>query len=259
MTTGALVTASLLTMLAAAHSTLGETGFVKPLLNAEWTIGELPRPVANRLLRGAWHLTSVAWLAMAVIAVGGTALTAIAVASLVSGIVIIAVSPAHFAWPMFLIAGGAGLRADGALPDLALDIGAWLTVAALVCAAALHVYWAVGGTVLLDAAVPTTEIGNNHTFSPGPLLTVAVAGLLLGYAGLVALVVTDAGPATWDPPVIRWLAMGGVAVLAARAVGDGRYAGFSKKYRDSDFGRMDDQYFTPLIVSLALGATGALL
>lgn len=259
MTTGSIITAAMFALLAAAHSAAGESGFVKPLINAEWSITELPRPLANRLLRGAWHLTSVAWLAMATIAVGGTPLAAIAVAALVSGVVILVVGPGHPAWPLFMIAGGAGLYTENLLGDTLLRIGGGLTIAAVSAAAGLHMYWAAGGNALRDAVVPTTRDGGDQTFSPGPVATLAVAGLLIGFAGLLTITVGDLGPASWDPPIVRWLIIAGIVVLALRAVGDGRYAGFSKKHRSSRFGRMDDLYYTPLVVGIAMGAAGVLL
>lgn len=259
MTAGSIVTAVMFAMLAAAHSAAGETGFVRPLLNAEWTIAELPRPAADRLIRAAWHLTSVAWLAMAVIAIGGTPLTAIAVSALVSGLVMLFLVAGHPAWPAFLVAGMAGLRAEGVLVDTTLQITGAITIVALLSAAALHIYWAAGGTAARDAAVPTTEDGGTPTFSPGPMATLSVAVLLVGFAGLLGTLIATVGPATWDTPIVRWMVMAGIAVLAARAVGDGRYAGFSKKFRDSAFGDMDDRFFTPIVVFIALGAAGTLL
>lgn len=259
MDSGSMVMAGMFALLALAHSAAGETGFVRPLLNADWTIAEVPRPIANRLLRGAWHLTSVAWLAMAVIAIGGTPLTAMAVAALVSGVVIFLVTPAHFAWPLFIIAGGAGLEAEGLLTTAAIQIIGGMTIIILGAAALVHLYWAAGGRALVDAAIPTTEDNAKPTISPGPVATAAVAAVLTGFAGLLVAELTDLGPAGSDTPVVRWLIMAGIAVLTARAIGDGRYAGFSKKFRDSAFGEMDDRFFTPIVVTIALGATTVLL
>ncbi len=50
-----------------------------------------------------------------------------------------------------------------------------------------------------------------------------------------------------------------IVVLSLRAIGDTKVAGFTKTVRDTAFSRADDQYFTPLITFIALGATAALL
>lgn len=253
MTVGSIVAAVLLGGLAVAHSFAGETGLIRPLVHADWEIDEVPRWAANRLLRTAWHLSSVAWLAMGTIAIGASPVVAISVAAIVSGLMMLIGLAGHPAWPMFLLAGLAGLYSEDKLATEALTAAGVVAIIALLALAATHVYWAVGGKRGIDAAVPTTRAGEK-TFSPPPLMTMAVAGLLAGFAGLISLVlVAD------EPAPVRWLVLAGVAVLAARAIGDGRYAGFTKKDRDTTFGRMDDRYFTPLCVFLAIGATAPVL
>ena len=112
-------------------------------------------------------------------------------------------------------------------------------------------YWAVGGTWMLDRASPKVE---GSDFSPGPALTLLVAGALAAFATLVGLVAFGnvAQP-------VRWLTIAGTSVLAVRAIGDGRIVGFTKADHETLFGRADDQHFTPLITFLALGATAALM
>ncbi len=253
MAIASILAALLFGGLALAHSLAGETGFIRPLVNADWEIADVPRWAANRLLRTAWHLTSVAWLAMATIAIGASPVVAISLAAIASGLMMLVGLAGHPAWPMFLLAGLAGLYSEDLLGSAALTTAAAVTIVVLLAMAALHGYWVAGGTAGLDAAVPTTVEGQK-TFTPPPLLTAAVAALLIAFAGLIAMVAfTD------EPAQTRWLVLAGAAVMAARAIGDGKYAGFSKKERDTTFGRMDDQYFTPLCVMLAIGATAAVL
>jgi len=104
---------------------------------------------------------------------------------------------------------------------------------------------------MLDRALPHVE---GSDFSPGPLLTLAVAVALATFAALISIS-SFGDPST----LVRWLVIGGVAVLTIRAVGDKKVAGFTKQDRSTLFAQADDRYFTPLIVFLALGATGALL
>jgi len=81
-----------------------------------------------------------------------------------------------------------------------------------------------------------------------------VAGTLGVFAALVLLAGFGASPGP-----IRWLVGIGIGVLTIRAVGDNKVAGFTKQDHESLFGKADDQYFTPIVVFLALGATAALL
>ena len=105
--------AALLVALGIAHSTLGERYILVRLFRHE-----LPRLFGSdwftrRTLRFAWHLTSVAWigLAVALVQLGGVdplasrrwALLAIAGTFLVSGVVAAAASKGrHLSWIAFL-------------------------------------------------------------------------------------------------------------------------------------------------------------
>ena len=248
-----LLTAGLLVALALAHSVAGETGFIRPILAADWTIAEVPRPAANRLLRVAWHLTSVAWLALAVIAIDGGALAAISVAALASGALMLIGVAGHPAWPVFLVAGLSGLYADGLLTSSVLAVGAAVAVVTCAALAVVHVYWALGGRRLTDGVVPTTTDGDD-TFTPGRLVTLAVAALLATFGALIAVAAS-----TDQPWLVTAGVLGGVGVLSLRAIGDGRYAGFTKKERNTRFGRLDDAWFTPLVVLLAIAASASVL
>ncbi|MGH1489310.1 MAG: DUF3995 domain-containing protein [Acidimicrobiales bacterium] len=251
MTTSQLVTAGCLAMLGVAHSALGETDILRPLFAAEWRT-TMPRWAVVKILRFAWHLTSVAWFALAAIVLGADPLVAVGVMSLVSAASIFVMLRGHLAWPLFLLAGLAALygsQAFGSSVLLVISVG---TAGVVLAAAGLHVYWAVGGRWLIERASPTTP-GNTKS-QPGPFITLVVAVVLAAFAGLILMTAFDSGP-----PALRWLVAIGVAVLTVRAIGDNRVVGFSKKIRDTAFGRADEQYFTPLIVFLALGATAALL
>lgn len=158
----------------------------------------------------------------------------------------------HLSWPLFLLAGLAALRADGSLGESWLRAGAIASAVALVVAAGVHVDWASGGRWVLDRALPTGR-RSGRVFAPGRRLTLTVAGAFLAFAALIIAVVEGRGPGA-----LRWLVGAGVGVLALRAVGDTKVAGFTKTVRDTPFALADDRWFTPLVVFLALGAVGAL-
>lgn len=246
------VTAACLVLLAIAHSVLGETGILRPLLAATWTI-EVPRWATERILRFAWHLTSLAWLALAAIVLGGSPLRFVAVMSLASAAIIFVMLRGHLAWPLFLLAGLAALRSDGLLDGGWLRAGALAAAAVLVAAAGLHVYWAFGGRWMFDRAAPPAT-GSGASFQPGRALTLLVAVALAVFASLVVAVADQRGPS-----FVRWLVGVGTAVFTIRAIGDTKVAGFTKSVRDTAFAEADDRWFTPTIVFIALGAAGALV
>jgi hypothetical protein len=116
----------------------------------------------------------------------------------------------------------------------------------------LHVYWALGGRLLLPQVLPSRPDSREPTFEPGRL-----------GAGVVALALTHAlytlGTLTnlWNAPlsfeVTRYAAYVWTAILGARVVGDFRFVGLFKRVRKTAFGRADDWLFTPICVLIGVG------
>lgn len=173
--------------------------------------------------------------------------------ALISGVILFAVKRSHLAWPVLLACGLAALHGGGWLPSQVLVTLALLAAALAFGVAALHVHWSFAGTRKGTAAVPSLPNGQ-PLFSPGPLACIAVAVALstLTAALLWAVFVPTVA---WPLRTVLTLAL---IVLTLRAVGDGRFVGFSKRVRDTAFGRADDALYTPLVVLLCLGAASAL-
>lgn len=248
-----ILVAIIFAVLAVAHTVLGERGVIRPLLAADWDIDGLPRWAADRLLRFAWHLPTVAWLALGGVMLGWSPFLMVALGAAGTALLILIALPGHAAWPLMALAAGAAWWADGSLTESVLRATGLVTAAVLVGAALLHVYWAFGGTWITDRVYPPRP-GKGPSAVPGRWLTLAVAVLLGGFAGLVA---TAASGET--AMAVRWLVAAGTAVLVVRAVGDGKTAGFTKSDRSTAFAVADDRYFTPLVVFLSMGATSAFL
>lgn len=240
--------------LALAHSVLGEQAIVRPLETAEWEPDDIPVWAAVRLVRVVWHLVSIAWLAFGAIALGANTMVALGVAGLASAALMAIPLPQHGAWPVFLVAGLVALREGGALPNNAVQVIALVAAAVLAGLTVLHVGWAFGRGPGLENVTPTHADGTPAMRAPSRALTLAVAGLIATFAGLLVARVVGAGPDS-----IRWLVAAGAAVLAVRAIGDGKVAGFTKKHRESRFGYLDDRVFTPLCVMLSAAAASLAL
>lgn len=119
----------------------------------------------------------------------------------------------------------------------------------------LHFYWAFGGKWGFDKSIPVNEQGVK-LFEPKALECAVVGfGLLLfvGYYLLKANFI--------EVPVPQWLMdySGWVisAIFLIRAIGDFKYAGFFKRFKDTDFGRMDSKFYSPLC--LLIGSIGIAL
>ncbi len=244
-----------LVALAAMHSFLGERRILVPLLAQTWTVA-VPRPAADRILRFAWHITSIAWLGLAAAVVGLSPGLVVGLVCLPTAAIVFGSLRTHPAWPIFLLAGLAGLETGDVLPPEVRTLGGVVATAGLAGAAALHWYWVAGGRWLADRVIPTAapSAADHSPSLPAAWLTalVAIALMIMTLIVGAATAGMDLGPAR----VIGWV---GVALMAARVVGDGRFVGFTKSVRVTAFSRADDLVFTPLLVALVVGATGGLL
>jgi hypothetical protein len=116
--------------------------------------------------------------------------------------------------------------------------------------AGLHVFWAFGGSWAKGAAIP--ELNGKRVFTPSRAVTLLVAAALL-IAAACALVRGEVMSAS----EVRSLAQVGCWVLAAvfgvRAIGEGKYVGFTKRVRNTSFARNDTRFYSPLCALLAVG------
>jgi Protein of unknown function (DUF3995) len=126
-----------------------------------------------------------------------------------------------------------------------LEASTFLGAGVLASLGALHVSWARGGTWGSAAVIPTTSEGR-PLFSPSPRATYAVGAALAAASGLYCGTAAGRRP-SW---VFRIGTFGAAIVLLARAVGDGRRVGFTKRIRDTPFARRDTFAFSPLCALL---------
>jgi hypothetical protein len=112
-----LIAGVLAVFISAVHSWLGEQKLIGPLLALEHREGPLARSFMRRLVRFAWHITSVAWtgmgLALAMLArsplepTGRFMAGVIGATFLVMGLMtLIAGRGRHLAWLVFLAIAG---------------------------------------------------------------------------------------------------------------------------------------------------------
>lgn len=246
------ISAGALLLLALVHSSLGERRVLQPLFSADWKLRGLSRVVAERLLRFVWHALSLAWVGMALVLIEMPLSLGVGVTMGVPAVALFLGIRGHLAWPVGLVAVVAAFWADGLVTNSLLLVVAFGAAIAMGVAAIVHFYWALGGTRGLDRASPTSD-GGKPLRRPGPVITAVVGIALLIFAGLIGAVASGTG----GP--LPWLVGLGTGVLIVRAVGDGRYVGFSKSVRTTAFAAADDRFFTPLIVFLAFGGIASLL
>jgi len=128
--------------------------------------------------------------------------------------------------------------------------GAALAVClALTIIAAIHLYWAAGGTIWKAGAIPSR--GGVPVLSPSPLSTSLVGVALLGMAAVVG---STAGLLPFFLPagLLRGASVLLALIFATRAVGEFRYVGFFKRVRGSVFAGRDTYLYSPLCLLLAV-------
>jgi Protein of unknown function (DUF3995) len=249
----AWVAAGILIATGGLHSVLGEIVLVGPLLaDRTWSV-RVPRRAAGRILRFAWHLTTLAWWALAATLVGADVALTFGVTCLVSAAIVMTMVPGFIAWPLFVTAGVLGLWAAGDLPAPVLWTGVGLAAAVASVAAVVHLAWAAGSRRGLAAVLPQDPATGSPVRTPGRAATAAVAAALVGFVVVVLAEARSAGPVA-----VRWAVVAAVVVLGARVLGEGRWVGVSKSVRGTAFARADDRYWTPAVAVLALGALAAL-
>ncbi len=114
----------------------------------------------------------------------------------------------------------------------------------------LHIYWVLGGTWGMIAAIPTDEKGK-QLFKPSKFGTLIVA-LGLFIFGCINLLYTEWIASDLKIMYLKYGILMIALIFGLRSIGDFRYVGFSKRYKSSLFAQLDSKYFCPLCLLLAL-------
>lgn len=114
----------------------------------------------------------------------------------------------------------------------------------------IHFNWAIGGALGFDNALPTNEKGE-RVLNPKKIDS-AVVGLGLLLMGVFYLSKSDV--LTLDLP--SWAANSAGWVISTifllRAIGDFKYVGFTKRVKNTNFGKNDSKYYAPLCLIISV-------
>jgi Protein of unknown function (DUF3995) len=129
---------------------------------------------------------------------------------------------------------------------------ATVNAAILLIISLLHFYWGFGGRWGMAQSLPTNEQGET-VLKPDAMACFVVAfGLMcmsiyvVGFSKIINL------------PLPYVVSKYGIWVIAfiflARAIGDFKYAGFSKKIKMTRFAELDTRYYAPLCLYLSVSS-----
>jgi len=127
---------------------------------------------------------------------------------------------------------------------------ALITITTLVIAGLFHFYWAFGGKLGLDRAIPTKD--GKALLNPGKLLTIMVGFIILGFAWIAYILnFKDLNLISYSEEIIYagWFLSG---VFAIRSIGDFKMVGLFKKIKSTKFAEFDTKYFIPLTLFWAI-------
>jgi hypothetical protein len=130
-----------------------------------------------------------------------------------------------------------------------------LAIVALSLIGLLHFYWALGGVIGMDIAVPTEN--GQRLINPGKFAAVIVGIALLGFAFVAyVLYFSDLSSSVyWDYFIISGWILSGIFTL--RGIGEFNAIGLFKKIKSSKFAYYDTHFYTPF--ALAMGMVFAAL
>jgi len=114
--------------------------------------------------------------------------------------------------------------------------------------AIIHLNWAIGNKWGYEASIPTKEDGTK-SFTPGTLSCLIVGLGLALMSAFYFINPQEGNPNNWIFDYGRWIIP---SVFLLRAIGDFKYAGFTKKIKHTAFAKMDNKLFTPLCLVIAL-------
>ena len=125
-----------------------------------------------------------------------------------------------------------------------------ITIILLFSIGLIHFYWAFGGKIGLNNAIPSKN--EKALLNPPKVLTFIVGIVIIGFAYVsYILEFEDLNSFVYKEYFINitWIL---VALFFVRAVGDFYVVGFFKKIKNSNFANYDTKYYSPLCLMFSI-------
>jgi len=132
---------------------------------------------------------------------------------------------------------------------------ATITIFVLIIMGLFHYYWAFGGKVGLDKALPTKD--GIKLLNPSKALTFFVGIVLIVFAYIAYGLQFYDFTVNTNKSFYLYSGMFLSIIFTIRAIGEFNAVGFFKKIKDTEFALYDTKYFSPLCI--ILGAVFAML
>ena len=127
-----------------------------------------------------------------------------------------------------------------------------LNASILLIISLLHGYWGLGGRWGMAQSLPTNAQGES-VLKPDAIACFIVAFGLLAM-GIYFLIYVKIMNVPLPHFVVNYGIWGIATIFTARAMGDFRYVGFSKKIMGTEFARFDTYFYVPLCLYLGISS-----
>lgn len=120
----------------------------------------------------------------------------------------------------------------------------------LIALAMIHFHWAVGGKFGFTEALPTKESGE-RVLNPTKI-DCAIVGIGLTAFGIFYLLrsgLIEYDIPEWGVKYAGWIIP---TIFLLRAIGDFKYVGLFKRVKNTNFGKLDTNFFSPLCLIIAV-------
>jgi len=125
-----------------------------------------------------------------------------------------------------------------------------IVIVVLLTLSATHFYWSFGGKWGFDQALPKSANGH-RLFTPSKAHSAAVGtGMLILVVYL--LIRTELISVSLPNFILDYGIWFFALIFVLRAVGDFKYVGFFKRVRNTNFGKLDSKYYSPLCLLLGI-------
>lgn len=130
---------------------------------------------------------------------------------------------------------------------------ALILISIFISIAAIHFYWAFGGSKWTNLVIPTrSDSPKIPLFKPRIIETLTVTIGFVAFAWIIGMKV-QLVPLVWLSQTYASYAVFGIALIfLIRAIGEFRYVGFFKSIKNTPFGQMDTLYYSPLCLFIAV-------
>jgi len=131
-----------------------------------------------------------------------------------------------------------------------MSVITFFAILALSLIGLLHFYWALGGEVGMDIAVPTKD--GKRLINPGKMAAVIVGIALFGFAMIAyVLYFYDLSSSSYREYFIisGWILSG---IFTLRGIGEFNAVGLFKKIKSSEFAYYDTRFYTPFALSIGM-------